>query len=74
MPQPPEDEAEVVANGAHHGVDLVAEASFEEVSVEMAVGFTMADDRLDGGAPPQLLLDLAVNAAFLPGAIDMSLL
>jgi hypothetical protein len=31
----------------------------------MAVGFAMADHRFDGGAPPQFLFNLAVDAALL---------
>ena len=62
--------AEVVADGAHDGVDLVAKAAFEEVSAQMAVGFAMTNDGLDGGPTPELLFDLAVNAALLPGTID----
>jgi hypothetical protein len=31
----------------------------------MAVALAMADHRFDGGAPAQLLLDLAMHAAFL---------
>ena len=37
------------ADGAHDGVDAVAEAALEEVAVQVAVGFAMADDGLDGG-------------------------
>ena len=36
-PQPLEDEAKVVTDGAEHGVGLVAVASLEEVSAEVAV-------------------------------------
>ena len=38
VPQPLEDEAEVVADGAHDGVDPIAETALEEVSVRMTVG------------------------------------
>ncbi len=65
FPQPLEDEAEVVADGAHDGVDLVAVAALEEVSGQVAVGFAMADDGLYGGSASEFLLDLAVNAALL---------
>jgi hypothetical protein len=70
MPQPIEQEAEVVSDGAHGGVDLIAEASFEEIAAQMTICFAVTDDRFDGGASPQLFLDLAVNAALLPGYID----
>ncbi len=66
FPQPLEDEAQVVADGAHDGVDVVAEASMQEVAAQMAVGLAMSDDGLDGGSSPQFLLDLSVDAAFLP--------
>ena len=35
FPQPLEDEAKVVADGAHDGVDLVAEAAVQEVTAQM---------------------------------------
>ena len=70
MPQPFEYEAQVVADGAHDGVDLVAEAAVQEVSAQMAVRLAVSDDGFDGGAPPQFLLDLAMDAAFLPGSED----
>ncbi len=70
FPQPLEDEAEVVADGAHDGVDLVAEAAFEEVSAQVTVGLAVADDGLDGGSPSELASDLTVDAALLAGTID----
>jgi hypothetical protein len=36
----------------------------------MAVHLAMADDGLDCGSAPRLLLDLAVNAALLAGSED----
>ncbi len=70
MPQPFEDEAQVVSNSAHDGVDLVAEAAFQEVSAQMAVRLAVSDDGFDGGPAPELLPDLAVDAALLPGTLD----
>jgi len=70
FPQPPEDEAEVVADGAHDGVDVVSAAAVQEVSAQVAVGFAMADDGFDGGSPPEFLPDLAVDAAVLAGFED----
>jgi len=64
FPQAFKDEAQVVADGAHDGVELVAEAAFEEVSAKMAVGFAMAEGGFDGGPPPQFASDLAMDAAF----------
>ncbi len=63
--QPLEDEAEVVADGAHDGVDLVAAAAVQEVSPKMAIGLAVADDGFDGGSPPEFLLELPVDAALL---------
>ena len=65
--QPLEDEAEVVADGAHDGVDLIAEAALEEVSAQMAVCLAVSDDGFDGGSPPEFVLDLPVDAALLAG-------
>ena len=70
FPQPLEDKAQVVADGAHDGVDVVAEAAFEEVAAQVAVGLAMSDDGFDGGPSPQLLLDLAMDAALLAGFED----
>ena len=56
-----------MANGGEHGVDLVTVSPLEEVAVEMAVGFHVADDRLDGRAPAQFAFDLPVHATFLTG-------
>jgi len=64
--QPSEDETEVVTDGGHDGVDLVAEAAFEEVAVEMSIGFAVADDGLYGGSSSKFLFDLAVDTALLP--------
>ena len=58
FPQPLEDEAEVVADGAHDGVDSVAVTALEEVAPEMAVHLAMTDNEFDGGSAPELLLDL----------------
>ena len=70
FPQPLEDEARVVADGVDDGVDVVAEAAFEEVSAQATVGFAMADDGFDGRSSPEFLLDLAVDAALLAGFED----
>ena len=70
FPQPLEDEAQVVADGAHDGVDLVAEAAFQEVAAEMAVHLAMSDDGFDGGSSPQFASDLPVDGALLTGFED----
>ena len=66
FPQPSEDEAQVVAYGAHDSVDLVAETAFEEVPPQVAVDFVVADDGLDGRAAAVFSFDLTKDAAFLP--------
>jgi hypothetical protein len=70
FPLPLEDESEVVTDGAHDGVDLIAEAALEEVSAEMAVCLAVSDDGFDGGSPSEFLFDLAMNAALLAGFED----
>ena len=64
-PQPFEDKAVVVAGAGEDGVDLVAVAAFEEVAPQPAIALEMSDHGLDGGAPPELLLDRRRDAAFL---------
>ncbi len=54
-----------MADGAHDGVGLAAEAALEEVAAQMAVGFAMADDGLNGGSSPEFASDLAMDAALL---------
>ena len=63
--QPFEEEAEVVADGTHENIDVVSEVSFEEVSIQVAIGFAMSDDSFYCGSSPQLLFNLAVDAALL---------
>jgi hypothetical protein len=48
--EPAEEQGEVVAGGGEDGVDAVAFASFEIISVHAVLGLDMADDGLDGGA------------------------
>ena len=56
--QPPDEAAEVVTGGGEDGIDGIALAVPEIVAANAMFGFEMADDRLDGGAPAQLTLDL----------------
>ncbi len=67
---PYKEEAEVVANGAHHGVDVISEVSLEEVSTKLTVGFVVTDDGLNGASSPEFFFDLSVDAAFLSGFED----
>src|SRR5208283_57694 len=53
-PQPGEREADVVAGADEDGVDGVAAGAGEAVAFEQAVGFRVADDRLDRGPSAQL--------------------
>ena len=66
FPQPLEDEAQVVADGAHDGVDLVAVSALEEVAAQVAVGFAMTDDGFDGGLPPAGLMPPCFHHFTLP--------
>ena len=52
--QPSAEEAEVVADAGEDGVDGITFDAEQEVSAEMAIGFHVADDWLDGGvaSPP----------------------
>jgi len=47
-PQPVEDEAEIVADSAEHGVGVVAMTALEVIAAEMAVALQVSDHRLDG--------------------------
>lgn len=46
--EPPEQQAEVVADGGEDGVDGVAAGMGEVIAVHSVVGFEMPDDGLDG--------------------------
>ena len=59
-----------MADRGEDGVGGVAGASLEIAAAEMALGFHMADHRLDGGTAAQLALDGAEHAALLPGDED----
>ena len=56
--QPADETAEVVAGSGEDGVDGVTLTVPEIVAAHPVFGFEMADDRLNGGAPAQLALDL----------------
>src|SRR5215217_4578331 len=64
-PQPGEDQAQVVTNGAEDDVGGVAGAAFEIAAAEMAVCFHVPNDRLDRGAAPEFTFDAAEHAALL---------
>ncbi len=51
MPHLFEDEAEVVADGAHDGVYLVCETSLEEVPAPVAIFLVVSDDRPNRRSP-----------------------
>ena len=73
MPQPGEQEAEVVAGGGEDGVDGVAGGMGEMVAAHAVLGLEMADDGLDGGAAPGLALDLRRHAPLLARGVDPEL-
>ena len=62
--EPPDQEAEVVADGGEYGVDGVAGAVSEIIAAHAVLGLEMADDRLDGGPPLELAFDLGVTRRF----------
>ena len=65
--QPAQEEGEVVAGGGEHGIDAVALAPFEIIASHAVLGFDMADDRLDCGAPLHLTADRGSDATGLAG-------
>lgn len=50
--EPGEEEAHVVTGGDEHGVDRVAGRAGEVIRLEQTVALGVADDWLDGVAPP----------------------
>jgi hypothetical protein len=64
-PQPSEDEAEIVADGAQDGIGRVAFAALQVATAEMAICFHMTDHRLDGGATSELAFDATEHATLL---------
>jgi len=50
-PQPGENEAKVVTDGAEDDVGGIGGATFEIAAAEMGLCFHMYDHRLDGGVP-----------------------
>lgn len=68
--QPLKDEADVIADRTHDGVDLVIIATLQLFSAHMAVIIAMPNHRLDGVAAPELLFDVALRPALLPQAED----
>lgn len=54
-----------MTDGREHGIVAVAKPAPEEVAAEVAIGFQVADDGLDGGAAPELAFDGPMDAALL---------
>ena len=61
-PEPGEDAAEVVADGAEDSVGSIAVASLEVITAEMAFRLDVTNDGLDGGAPTHLVSIVTTNA------------
>ena len=59
-----------MADGAEHGVGLVAMAALEVIAAEMAVALQMSNHRLDGRAAFQFAFDGAEDTALLSGDED----
>jgi hypothetical protein len=66
-----EDQADVVAAAAEHGVEGVADRTLEGASGEAAVGLHVSDHRLDGAASSQVALQRRGHAAALAGDEDV---
>lgn len=62
VPQPPEGETKVVADGAEQDVDPGVQQSLQIIVVELSLGFHVVE------RPSQFPLDLAVHAAVLGGS------
>src|SRR6266851_721783 len=71
--EPAQEQAEVVAGGGQHGVDAVAVAALEIVTVHAVLGLHVADDGLDGGAALHLATDGGGDAAHLAADPDPEL-
>ena len=64
-PQPCQEEAEAVADGAEDSVGGIAVASLEATTAEMAFRLHVTNDGLDGGAPTHLVSDGSEEATLL---------
>ena len=73
-PQPPDQKAEVVADGGEHGGDGVAGAVSKMIAAHAVLGLEMADHWLDGGPSPELAFDLRRDAALLTCGKDPELI
>ena len=65
-PQPGEEEAKVITDGAEDGIGGVAGAAFEIATAEMTFCLHVADHRLDGGATSELALMCPNTPRFWP--------
>jgi len=55
--EPPEQQADVLAEATQHSVNLVAVAPEQVIAVEVAVAFHVADDRLNRRTTAHFTLD-----------------
>ena len=72
-PEPPEQDAEVVADRGEHGVDGVAGAVSEVTASHAVLGLEVTDHGLDRSTPLELAFDLRCNATLLAGGVDLEL-
>jgi hypothetical protein len=70
---PPDQAAEVVADGGEDGVVGVTVAAGEIVAIHAVLALEMADDGLDGGTASHLAFDVGCDAALLLGRVDFEL-
>ena len=63
--EPFEQEMEVITGGGQHGVNGTAGMVCKIIAAHAVLGLKMTDHWFDGGAPPQLTLDLRCKPALL---------
>src|SRR5262245_25901381 len=66
--EPPEQEADFLADAANNDVEPIAVPAAEEIAPVPSVLLHVADHRLDGGLAPQAALDAGRKPALLAGA------
>jgi hypothetical protein len=57
IPQPPEQQSDIMASGGEDGVDGITVGSGEMISFQKAIAFSVADHRFDGVPPLELPFD-----------------
>lgn len=73
LPEPVEQEREVLTGGGQNGIDGVALLPGEVVEVHMVFGLDMADDGISRGAATHLALGAGVTRRFRPAVKILNL-